>query len=304
MQVSRQAVSKWETGEAYPDTDKLIALCDRFGVSMDDFVRGDITVSEIEVNEDGVQSDGCGAEDEDKAKKTRNQFKKFASRISVGVFLILVGVALCIALCGTANAYGEDRTADFLSVTGVVSVIVFVAVAVFLFVLAGISHNGFIREKGIACAFTKEENERFNKKFAVVTACLVSGMVLDVAALVAAFMLYQKANPSVEFEYSSIIVSVFMFVLAFLLAAQCNMGIMQSLYAQANALANRTESRGEKSRKERIIEVICGVIMLSATAAFLLMGFICNLWHPGWVVFPVGGIICSIVRLLSGINKG
>ena len=28
--VSRQSVSKWETGEAYPETDKLIVLCDMF----------------------------------------------------------------------------------------------------------------------------------------------------------------------------------------------------------------------------------------------------------------------------------
>ncbi len=38
--VSRQAVSKWETGEAFPETDKLIMLCDMFNVSLDELVRG------------------------------------------------------------------------------------------------------------------------------------------------------------------------------------------------------------------------------------------------------------------------
>ncbi|MGI6028668.1 MAG: helix-turn-helix domain-containing protein [Candidatus Heteroscillospira sp.] len=33
--VSRQAVSKWETGEARPDVDKLAALCRELGLSMD-----------------------------------------------------------------------------------------------------------------------------------------------------------------------------------------------------------------------------------------------------------------------------
>lgn len=34
--VSRQAVSKWETGEAAPDLHKLLTLGDAFGVSLDD----------------------------------------------------------------------------------------------------------------------------------------------------------------------------------------------------------------------------------------------------------------------------
>ena len=40
--VSRQSVSKWETGEAYPETEKIIALCDFFRGSMDDHMRGDV----------------------------------------------------------------------------------------------------------------------------------------------------------------------------------------------------------------------------------------------------------------------
>ncbi|MGN1103407.1 MAG: helix-turn-helix domain-containing protein [Candidatus Coproplasma sp.] len=49
LNLSRQSVSKWETGEAYPETDKLIALCDKFGVTLDELVRGDLT------NEDSIE---------------------------------------------------------------------------------------------------------------------------------------------------------------------------------------------------------------------------------------------------------
>jgi transcriptional regulator with XRE-family HTH domain len=38
--VSRQAVSKWESGQAYPEMDKLIALSDFFGISIDSLVKG------------------------------------------------------------------------------------------------------------------------------------------------------------------------------------------------------------------------------------------------------------------------
>ena len=42
LDVSRQSVSKWETGGATPDLDKLLALCDLFGVTLDELVRGEM----------------------------------------------------------------------------------------------------------------------------------------------------------------------------------------------------------------------------------------------------------------------
>lgn len=40
MGVSRQAVSKWETGEAMPETDKLITLCRALGLDMEYLALG------------------------------------------------------------------------------------------------------------------------------------------------------------------------------------------------------------------------------------------------------------------------
>lgn len=39
LDVSRQSVSKWETGQSVPELDKLIRLADVFGVSVDQLVR-------------------------------------------------------------------------------------------------------------------------------------------------------------------------------------------------------------------------------------------------------------------------
>lgn len=41
LDVSRQSVSKWETDASVPELDKLVKLCDLFGVSMDELVRGE-----------------------------------------------------------------------------------------------------------------------------------------------------------------------------------------------------------------------------------------------------------------------
>ncbi len=39
LDVSRQSVSKWETGQSVPELDKIVKLADLFGVSVDELVR-------------------------------------------------------------------------------------------------------------------------------------------------------------------------------------------------------------------------------------------------------------------------
>lgn len=41
LKVSRQSVSKWESGKNYPSLDILIVMSDLFGVTLDQLVKGD-----------------------------------------------------------------------------------------------------------------------------------------------------------------------------------------------------------------------------------------------------------------------
>lgn len=57
--VSRQAISKWESGKAYPEMDKLLMMCDLFGCTLDDLVLGDVRVPRSA--DDGGTARGTGA---------------------------------------------------------------------------------------------------------------------------------------------------------------------------------------------------------------------------------------------------
>ena len=46
LQVSRQTISKWESGQSYPDFQSLVMLSDYFGMSLDELVK-DIDVQDI-----------------------------------------------------------------------------------------------------------------------------------------------------------------------------------------------------------------------------------------------------------------
>lgn len=45
LQVSRQAISKWELGESIPDTENLILLSKFYGVSIDYLLLNELNIS-------------------------------------------------------------------------------------------------------------------------------------------------------------------------------------------------------------------------------------------------------------------
>ena len=44
LNVSRQAITKWETNKGIPDIANLIAISDEFGLSLDELIKDDVAV--------------------------------------------------------------------------------------------------------------------------------------------------------------------------------------------------------------------------------------------------------------------
>lgn len=78
LNVSRQTISKWETGESNPDIDKIVPLCNFFEISTDEFLKGrDITYER---------------------KITKEKKKNKALTISLCVLIFSIMIILCILL--------------------------------------------------------------------------------------------------------------------------------------------------------------------------------------------------------------
>lgn len=58
MDISRQAISKWETGKSYPDIEKILKLSDIFNLSLDELVKGDKTFQENLIKEGRTNMSG------------------------------------------------------------------------------------------------------------------------------------------------------------------------------------------------------------------------------------------------------
>lgn len=49
---------------------------------------------------------------------------------------------------------------------------------------------------------------------------------------------------------------------------------------------------------DRINAAFCAIVFLVAIPAYLVMGFLWDLWHPGWLIFVAATVLCGISSVL------
>lgn len=86
--VSRQTISKWETGESNPDFDKIIPLCDLYNITTDELIRGEVSDKKTS-NEKNQDNDNL----DDKEYVSSKDLKKHeALVVSISIFLYFISI--------------------------------------------------------------------------------------------------------------------------------------------------------------------------------------------------------------------
>ena len=93
LNVSRQTVSKWEVGDSTPDMEKLVAISDLFGISLDELVL-DKTPDAAPVSVEQETSKSELYSDIKKHVLTDDNKKKFKK--GTKIVLIVLGIVLAI----------------------------------------------------------------------------------------------------------------------------------------------------------------------------------------------------------------
>lgn len=97
LNISRQAVSRWETGEAVPDTEKIVQLSRLFQVSTDYLLLDEIKEPLTGQNPTGIQTGP--------AKEKRRHL-----RIYFGKCLLVIGLIALAAILIGAGVYADSLT--------------------------------------------------------------------------------------------------------------------------------------------------------------------------------------------------
>lgn len=102
LNISRQAVSRWETGEAVPDTEKVIQLSRIFHVTTD-YLLLDID----EAPQSAVPAENNRETEQRAAEK---QMKRQSMRMHFGWFLLIFGIISFSATLIGAGLYAQTLT--------------------------------------------------------------------------------------------------------------------------------------------------------------------------------------------------
>lgn len=264
LQVSRQAVSKWESGTGFPETEKLISICDLFDCSMDELVKGKISI------------------DSNSEKEEYDSFmNKFGKNISIAITLILIGTILLLTIIG----FNENN-----NMYGIVVLLIFVVFSVPIFIVNGLEMENFkSKHTKLSNFYSEEEIDNYNKKFAIVLASSISIILIGVVVFMMLIAL------KIFSEDSIFPVSILMCFITVAVPILVNAGIQKDKYDIKKY--NKENSLYSKDEFDKVGKY-CGVIMIIATIIYLLISFIFNLWAISWIVFPVGGMLCGIVSIL------
>ncbi len=103
LNVSRQAVSRWEVGDSNPSIENLIALGKLYDVPLDELVSmGEVPESTVQALEKDGKEEKGGEKQQD-IYKEYHHIRKSIDRIGVGIILILMVLVSCIVIYFVTN---------------------------------------------------------------------------------------------------------------------------------------------------------------------------------------------------------
>lgn len=284
MGVTRQSVSKWESGTSFPEMETILKICERYQVGLDELMRG------------SVETDH-----EEEAEGFIRHIKMFSIQMALSVSAILLALSVISLFEGI---WPESLLgALFLTV---------VTVSVITMIVSGMEHSRYVKKHPkMHPVYSEKEIESADHVFSWAVAAGVGAILVGLIVATCIDGTYDSkilTNASGAVFLAMVALSAGIFIL---------FGIRRNLYHVEEY--NKENARAEKNMKtERKTGAVCGVIMLLATCVFLVWGFwgtpggmwsgnwrnYVGNWSISWIAFPIGGILCAIASIIIHAGAG
>lgn len=299
MNVSRQAVSKWEGAQTIPDLEKILKLGELFGVTTDYLLKDEI---ENEEYTDGVSDPGIRKITLAEANEYLELRKIAAKRIAIATMLCIVAV-IPLLLLSVASEYPSFGWSEELACgVGLVAMFPIVAVAVAIFIRVGftnapyefIEKEPFETEYGVV-GLVKDAQKKYRStyvKYNYIGSCIC--VLSPIPFLSAAFT---------DNDFFTVV----MLTITLLIAGIGAMFFIVSgvRWASMQKLLKEGEYDPVEKKKSSFKETVGTIYWVVATAIFLGWSFITNDWHQSWIIWPIAGVLFVAVMMICNliINK-
>lgn len=294
MQVSRQAVSKWEGAQTIPDLKKILMLGNLFCVTTDYLLKDEIEDEEFTDENNTPVKRITLAQANDFLK-----WRKSASvRIAVGTFLC-VNAAIPLLLMGAATEVPAYRISENVAAgVGLITLLVLVAIAVAIFIFCGfknapfdfIDKEPFETEYGVE-GMVKEKQKAYKNTY---TKCNVFGACICTLSPIPLFI-----GAFTEKEFLTVIMLTVTMLFAGIGAVIFIVAGVR--WASMQKLLKEGEFAPQEKRRSRIKETVATAYWLTTVAVYLGWSFWTNAWESTWIVWPVAGVLFAVVMCLCNL---
>ena len=276
LNVSRQAVSKWESGQGFPETDKLIQLSKLFGVSLDFLLKGD------------AEAEAPG--DDSSFYASREAIEGFLMHRRIMSFRIATGIAIIIMSTSMAMLTAH--------VMGRAMMLVIAAIGVCVLIVQGflpkryeeISSRPLIVDESFLTGFRLGHAKRRWR-----CGMLIAGGIMIIILSLVMLMLLGSA-PQLESSNLDAIAPILWAVAVFLI-------IIAGSALQAEGIIANNAAHMAETEKDRKSEPLFEAVLPLTGIIYVAMGLIWGVWHPGWLIFPIAILICVAIAELGAYRS-
>ena len=301
LNVSRQAVSKWEGAQSIPDMTRIIQLSELFGVSTDYLLKDELeqTVESQETTPDSLIRT-VSMEEANAFLKTKEEN---ARRVALAVMLCILSPAALILLGGAREAGMINWSDNTVGGVGLIILILMVLPAVGLFVASWqrISRFEYLEKEPVETLYgvTGMVRERKEKFQPVHSRHMILGILLCIASTIPLFV-------SLIFDEEGSFVQVAGLAAILLLAAVgvlliVRVSIIQGSYQMLLEEGDYTRENKQHHGKYGLISVIYWCLV---TAAYLAWIFIGDRGNHSWILWPVAGVaFAAVLGIAKALRK-
>ncbi len=311
LEVSRQSVSKLESGLSNPELDKILAMSLLFDVSTDYLLKNDACAtrtegdtlhdpSEKEVTPDAERADTVRDVSAEEVERVIALSTFLSWHVAIGVLLCIVSPVVLIFCAGLSEAGILSETVSVC--VGLLSLFTHVAVAVALFIPSGIRSEKLeyldteqIRLQDDVSIALKARAAEYEKRYLVL---LTVGVVLCI------FSVIPLVTVSCMMPGDAVLAMVSCVCILLMIVAVGVFLIVHTSYVHSGFQKLLQEGEYSVQRKRNHVKSKAeSIYWCIVTATYLAVSFLTSAWHMTWIIWVVAAVCTPILELIFGSRK-